>query len=91
MAIPFDDLRWEDDDEFWRTHYNERPYFSTRGGDYDFYQPGYRYGYEAAHRYPDRDWRDLEPELSRTGTSTSTEASPRGSRSRTRRGTPGTA
>ena len=65
MAISNDDLRWEDEDEYWRSHYEERPYFSTRGGDYDFYQPGYRYGYEAAQRYPDHGWLDVEPDLSR--------------------------
>lgn len=65
MANLYDDVRWEDEDEFWRAHYHERPYYSTRGGDYDFYQPGYRYGYEAARQHPDREWRDLEPDLSR--------------------------
>jgi hypothetical protein len=65
MAIPNDHRRWDDEDEFWREHYSERPYYSTRGGDYDFYQPGYRYGYEAAGRYPDRDWADVEPDLAR--------------------------
>jgi hypothetical protein len=27
-------------------------------------QPGYRYGFEAANRFEDRDWNDVEPELS---------------------------
>ena len=52
MANLYDDVRWEDEDEFWRAHYHERPYYSTRGGDYDFYQPGYRYGYDAAQANP---------------------------------------
>ena len=56
---------WADEDEYWRTHYRERPYASTRGGDYDFYQPGYRYGYDAASRYEGREWTDVETDLSR--------------------------
>lgn len=59
-----DRFTWDDEDQYWRTNYRSRPYFSTRGGDYDFYQPGYRYGYEAANRYQGRDWDDVEPELS---------------------------
>ena len=38
---------------------------STTGDDYEYYQPGYRYGYKAANRYQGREWDDIEPDLSR--------------------------
>jgi len=56
---------WNDDDEYWRTNYRTRPYASSAGQEYSFYQPGYRYGYEAANRYEDRSWDDVEADLSR--------------------------
>jgi hypothetical protein len=30
---------------------------------YDYYRPGYQYGYEAANRYRGRDWNDVESDL----------------------------
>ena len=54
---------WDDEDAYWRTNYLNRPYASGR--DYTFYQPAYRYGYEAANRYQGRDWNDVESDLSR--------------------------
>jgi hypothetical protein len=56
---------WNDEDMYWRSNYNSRPYASSANRSYDYYQPGYRYGYEAAHRYIGRDWDDVEIELSR--------------------------
>jgi hypothetical protein len=56
---------WNDEDTYWRTNYRNRPYASSAGRDYEYYQPGYRYGYEVGSRYSDRDWDDIEPELSR--------------------------
>jgi hypothetical protein len=56
---------WTDEDAYWRTSYRTRPYASSAGREYDYYQPGYRYGYEAANRYRDRSWTDVESELSR--------------------------
>lgn len=55
--------KWSDEDEYWRAHYRNRPYAGAR--EYDYYQPGYRYGYEAAGRYQNRDWTDVEADLSR--------------------------
>src|SRR5689334_6489866 len=55
---------WEDEDMYWRSNYSNRPY-ASRERDYNFFQPGYRYGYESANRYEGRDWSDVEPELSR--------------------------
>jgi hypothetical protein len=56
---------WNDEDTFWRTNYRNRPYASSGNREYDFYQPGYRYGYESANRYHDRSWNDVEADLSR--------------------------
>jgi hypothetical protein len=58
-------MGWTDEDNYWRTNYKSRPYASTGGQDYTFYQPGYRYGYESAYRYEGRTWNDVESELSR--------------------------
>jgi hypothetical protein len=52
---------WNDEDAYWRSNYRNRPYAS---GDYDTYQPAYRYGYESAQRYQDRSWSDVETDLS---------------------------
>ena len=54
MADPNDRFTWDEDDTYWRTNYRNRPYAASGGLDYDFYRPGYRYGYEAAHRYQNR-------------------------------------
>ena len=57
-------LGWTEEDEYWRTNYRSRPYASSGGHDYTFYQPAYRYGYESANRYQGRNWNDVESELS---------------------------
>jgi len=54
---------WQDEDEYWRTHYSSRPY--VEGDSYDMYRPGYRFGYDAAARYDGRDWNDVERDLER--------------------------
>jgi len=59
---------WEDEDSYWRTNYRTRPYASTTN-DYDYYRPAYQYGYENASRYRDRNWKDVEKDLSRSWTS----------------------
>jgi hypothetical protein len=64
MADINDRFDWTDEDEYWRTNYRNRPYASSGGREYEYYQPGYRYGYEAATRYQDRSWSDVESELS---------------------------
>jgi hypothetical protein len=63
MTERIDRLEWRDEDDYWRTNYRSRPYAGTR--DYSFYQPGYRYAYDSAERYPGRTWNEVEPELSR--------------------------
>ena len=56
---------WDDEDQYWRTNYRNRPYGSTADRDYEFYQPGYRYGYESANRFEGRSWDDVESDLSK--------------------------
>ena len=55
---------WDDDDTYWRSSFRQRPYAATSNLDYDAYQPGYRYGYEAANKHPNRSWNDVESDLS---------------------------
>ena len=54
---------WTDEDTYWRDNYGKRPY--GEGIDYDALRSGYRYGYEAANRYPGRLWADIESDLER--------------------------
>jgi hypothetical protein len=56
---------WDDEDSYWRENYRNRPYASSAGRGYEHYQPGYRYGYEAANRFQNRSWTDVETDLSR--------------------------
>jgi hypothetical protein len=56
---------WSDEDAYWRQNYRTRPYASSAGRDYDYYQPGYRYGFESASRYPNRSWNEVESDLRR--------------------------
>jgi hypothetical protein len=63
MAEANDPLGWNDEDAYWRANYRTRPY-ATGGQAYESYEPGYRYGYEAANRYRDRTWSDVESDLS---------------------------
>jgi hypothetical protein len=65
MANQDDRQAWTAEDEYWRANYQTRPYASSGGEDYTVYQPGYRYGYESAHRYEGRNWNDVESDLQR--------------------------
>ena len=53
------------EEQYWRSNFSTRPYVNADRG-FDFYQPGYRYGYESATRYRGRNWNDVESDL-RTG------------------------
>jgi len=57
--------RWDDEDRYWRDNFRTRPYASADLG-YEYYQPGYRYGYEMASQHRGRNWGDVESQL-RTG------------------------
>lgn len=52
------------EDRYWRDNYASRPYVN-QGSTYDDYAPAYKYGVDAYSRYPDRNFDDMEPELSR--------------------------
>ena len=63
MADAINRSGWNDEDSYWRTTYSTRPYASSAGRDYSYYQPAYRYGYEAANRYQNRSWNEVEADL----------------------------
>jgi hypothetical protein len=65
MAERSERFEWNDEDTYWRGNYNTRPYVA-KGEDYEYYRPGYQYGYDAATRYRGRQWDDVESELSRS-------------------------
>jgi len=65
MATSNSSDRWNDEDQYWRENFRDRPYASSTEQDYDYYEPGYRYGYEAANRFENRSWDDVESDLSR--------------------------
>ena len=58
-------LGWDDEESYWRDSWSTRPYVTGDRG-YDYYRPGYRYGFEAANRHRGRQWDEVEGEL-RTG------------------------
>ena len=53
---------WDAEDEYWRTHWRTRPTVAADRG-YEFYRPGYRYGFESARRLRDHTWIEAESEL----------------------------
>ena len=55
------------EDAYWRDNYGTRPYVQS-GSTYDEYGPAYRYGVDAHNRYPDRDFDDIETDMSRDWT-----------------------
>ena len=61
----WDRMTSDDDDSYYRNHYNAT-YSSTAGAsDYDKYQPAYRYGSEMSQSqmYRNRPWDEVEPNL----------------------------
>jgi hypothetical protein len=63
MADRNEPIDWNAEDSYWRTNYSNRPYAKTGQYPYDYYQPGYRYGFESAQRYQGRSWDEVESEL----------------------------
>lgn len=53
---------WNAEETYWRDNWSTRPYAQADRG-FDYYRPGYRYGYESAHMYRGREWNDVEHEL----------------------------
>ena len=58
-------LDWGAEETYWRENWRSRPY-AAGDKDFEHYRPGYRYGFESAHRHRGRDWHEAEGEL-RTG------------------------
>jgi hypothetical protein len=55
---------WVTEEIWWRESFTNRPYVRADLG-FDYYSPGYRYGFESATKYRGRQWKDVEPELER--------------------------
>lgn len=55
---------WASEELYWRDNYQQRPYFES-GRDFDYYQPAYRFGFDARERYEGDEWNDIESDLSR--------------------------
>lgn len=56
---------WTNERKYWEQNFRNRPYAHADRG-FEHYEPGYRYGHEAATRYRGRKWNDVENDL-RTG------------------------
>jgi hypothetical protein len=54
--------QWHDERRYWQENYSSRPY-ARPDADFGEHEPGYRYGFESAHRHRGRDWNEVEPEL----------------------------
>lgn len=57
-----DQRDWNTDDAFWQSNYSSRAY-ATADRPYEYYQPAYRYGHEAATTSTGREWNDVEGDL----------------------------
>lgn len=53
---------WNAEEVYWRANWSDRPYTIADRG-YDFYKPGYRFGFESANRYRGRQFNDVENDL----------------------------
>jgi hypothetical protein len=53
---------WTQERSWWQENYRTRPYTTADRG-FDYYEPGYRYGTEAANRHRGRSWDDAENDL----------------------------
>ena len=51
------------EDAYWRENYKNQPYYQ-QGEAYEDYSPAYRYGWESRSRYENRNFEDVEPDLS---------------------------
>ena len=63
MAHTTTPIDWTTESGYWRENYKTRPY--AAGHDYTFFEPAYRYGYEAADQYRGRSWNDVQADLER--------------------------
>ena len=52
---------WDEEDSWWRSNFNSRPY--ATGRTYDEFRPAYQYGYESGQHHMGRQWNDVETDL----------------------------
>lgn len=52
-----------EENAYWQEQYNQEPYY-VEGKSYEFYEPGYRAGWEGRSRYEDRSFDEAEEDLS---------------------------
>lgn len=55
-------LDWETEETYWRSNWSNQPYASA-DRTFGYYQPGYRYGYEAANTHRGRRFEEVEADL----------------------------
>lgn len=55
---------WQNERQWWESNYHNRPYVRADRG-FDYYEPGYRYGTDAAQQYSGRNWNEIEHDLRR--------------------------
>lgn len=55
-------MDWTTEDNYWRSNFASRPYANVDRG-YEYYRPGYRYGFESANRFRGRQWNEIESDL----------------------------
>lgn len=53
---------WTGEESYWRNNWSSRPY-AAADRSFDYYSPGYRYGYESANTMKGRSWSDAENDL----------------------------
>jgi hypothetical protein len=53
---------WSPEEQYWRDNFASRPYAHADRG-FDYYRPGYRYGFESAQRFHGKQWNDVESDL----------------------------
>jgi hypothetical protein len=53
---------WNTEEKYWRDNFGSRPYIRADQG-FDYYRPGYRYGFESAQRFRGKQWNEVEPDL----------------------------
>lgn len=59
IGLPRD---WRAEEMYWQDNYQQRPYVQA-GQNYEFYRPGYLFGYKSADRYRAGTWDDVERDL----------------------------
>jgi len=53
---------WSTEEQYWRDTFASRPYARADRG-FDYYRPGYRYGFESAQQFRGKQWNEVESDL----------------------------